>query len=69
MLLYFSSDKNSHIFNKECDKIGLDITIEKDNCFSDYIRKNMNSLNHIEYIAIDLEHLIDNGKDILDTLQ
>ena len=55
MLLYFSSDKNISIFDEETKKLGIDVKIETERCLTDYIRTNMNKLNHIEYLAIDLE--------------
>ena len=68
MLLYFSSDKNISIFDEETKKLGIDVKIETERCLTDYIRTNMNKLNHIEYLAIDLEYIIDEDIEILNTL-
>lgn len=68
MLLYFSSDNNISIFDDEAKTLGIDVKIESEKCLTDYIRRNMNKLNHIEYLAIDLEHIVDEDKEILSTL-
>ncbi len=68
MLLYFSSDSNISIFDEEAKTLGIDVKIETEKCLTDYIRRNMNKLNHIEYLAIDLEHIVDEDKEILSTL-
>ena len=68
MLLYFSSDKNISIFDEEAKVLGIDVKIETERCLTDYIRINMNKLNHIEFLAIDLEHIIDEDIEIARTL-
>ncbi len=68
MLLYFSSDKNISIFDEETKALGIDVKIETERCLTDYIRTNMNKLNHLEYLAIDLEYIIDDDREILNTL-
>lgn len=66
MLLYFSSEKNKDIFYKIDEDI--DIKLETTNNFSEYITQNMNNLNHIEFLAIDLEHIVDDEEEILNVL-
>ncbi len=68
MLLYFSSDKNISIFDEETKTLGIDVKIETERCLTDYIRVNMNKLNHLEYLAIDLEYIIDDDREIVNTL-
>lgn len=68
MLLYFSSDKNISVFDEEAKALGIDVKIETERCLTDYIRTNMNKLNHLEYLAIDLECIIDDDREILNTL-
>lgn len=68
MLLYFSSDKNISIFDEETKALGIDVKIETERCLTDYVRANMNKLNHLEYLAIDLEYIVDDDQEILNTL-
>lgn len=68
MLLYFSSDKNISIFDEETKALGIDVKIETQRCLTDYVRANMNKLNHLEYLAIDLEYIVDDDQEILNTL-
>ncbi len=68
MLLYFSSDKNISIFDEETKALGIDVKIETQRCLTDYVRANMNKLNHLEYLAIDLEYIVDDDQEILTTL-
>lgn len=68
MLLYFSSEKNVSIFDEEIKKLGIDLKVETDRCLTDYIRVNMNKLNHLEYLAIDLDYIVDDDIEIINTL-
>ena len=68
MLLYFSSDKNISIFDEESKNLGINIKIETEKCLTDYIRANMYKLSHIEFLAIDLEYIVDEEIEILRTL-
>ena len=64
MLLYFSSEKNRYIFSK----IDEDVKIENTNYFSEYINKNMNSLNHLDFLVIDLDYIVDEEDEIISSL-
>ena len=68
MLLYFSSEKNVDIFDKQSQELGIhtDLVLERD--FTGYIETNSTKLNHLEFLAIDLENIIDDEMELIKSL-
>ncbi|WP_317367367.1 hypothetical protein [uncultured Tyzzerella sp.] len=69
MFIYFSSEKNMHIFDEEAKELGIDVQVEQSRSLVDYLDKNLNSLlNYLEFLAIDVDYIVDNDKEIIEKL-
>ena len=68
MLLYFSSEKNADIFNEEVKNLDIVLEIETEKYLTEYINKNMNKLNNLQFLAIDLENIIDDDIEIIKSI-
>ena len=68
MLLYFSSEKNVDIFDKQAEELGIHIDLVLERDFTGYIETNKIKLNHLEFLAIDLENIIDEEIQLINSL-
>lgn len=68
MLLYFSSEKNVDIFDKQAQELGIHIDLVLERDFTGYIETNSTKLNHLEFLAIDLENIIDDEMELIKSL-
>ncbi|WP_250277582.1 hypothetical protein [[Clostridium] colinum] len=68
MLLYFSSEKNVDIFDKQAQELGIHIDLVLERDFTGYIESNKTKLNHLEFLAIDLENIIDDEIELIKSL-
>lgn len=68
MLLYLSSEKNVDIFETQSKQLGIhtDVIVERD--FTGYIEKNSSKLSHLEFLAIDLENIVDDEISLINSL-
>lgn len=68
MLLYFSSEKNVNIFDKQAQELGIHIDLVLERDFTGYIETNSTKLNHLQFLAIDLENVIDDEIELINSL-